>query len=46
MAGVRGFFSKGDLHPDFEAAVMMLKPNEVSGVVKTPLGYHVIMRIN
>ena len=44
--GSTGFFSKGDLHPDFEAAVMKLKPNEVSGVVKTPLGYHVIMRVN
>ena len=44
--GSTGFFSKGDLHPDFETAVMKLKPNEVSGVVKTPLGYHVILRIN
>ncbi len=44
--GSTGFFSQGDLHPDFEAAVMKLKPNEVSGVVKTPLGYHLIMRIN
>lgn len=44
--GSTGFFTQGDLHPDFEAAVMKLKPNEVSGVVKTPLGYHLIMRIN
>jgi parvulin-like peptidyl-prolyl isomerase len=44
--GSTGFFTKGDLHRDFEAAVMKLKPNEVSGVVKTPLGYHLIMRIN
>jgi len=44
--GSTGFFSQGDLHPDFEDAVMKLKPNEVSGVVKTPLGYHLIMRIN
>ena len=44
--GSTGFFSMGDLHPDFEAAVLKLKSNEVSGVVQTPLGYHLIMRIN
>lgn len=44
--GSTGFFSQGDLHPDFEAAVVKLKPNEVSGIVKTPLGYHLILRIN
>ena len=44
--GSTGFFSLGDFHPDFEAVVMKLKPNEVSGIVKTPLGYHLIMRIN
>ena len=44
--GATGFFSPGDLHPDFEAAVMELKPNEISGVVQTPLGYHIIWRIN
>ena len=44
--GSTGFFSQGDFHPDFEAVVMKLKPNEISGIVKTPLGYHVILRVN
>jgi len=37
-----GFFSKGQVIPEFEAACKALKPGELSRVVKTPLGYHVI----
>jgi parvulin-like peptidyl-prolyl isomerase len=44
--GNLGFFSPGDLHPDFESAVTKLDVGETSGVVKTPLGYHIINRIN
>ncbi len=46
IGGNIGFFSKGDLHPAFEEAVLKLKPNDISGVVKTPLGFHIIQRIN
>lgn len=46
LGGNIGFFSQGDLHPDFEAAVLKLRPNDISGVVKTPMGYHLIQRIN
>jgi tetratricopeptide (TPR) repeat protein len=46
MGGNIGFFSKGDLHPAFEEAVLKLKPNDISGVVKTPMGFHIIQRIN
>ena len=44
--GITGFFSAGDLDPDFESAVKQLKVGEMSGVVKTRLGYHVILRLN
>jgi tetratricopeptide (TPR) repeat protein len=44
--GNLGFFSLGDMHPTFEEAVLKLKPGEFSGIVLTPMGYHVIMRVN
>ena len=44
--GNLGFFSPGDMHPAFEKAVTQLEVGHRSGVVKTPLGYHIILRIN
>lgn len=38
-----GFFSGGQVIPEFEAACKSLKPGEISKVVKTSLGYHVIL---
>lgn len=38
-----GTFTKGQLIPEFEAACEKLKPGELSGVVKSPLGFHVIL---
>ena len=37
-----GYFSKGQLIPEFEAACEPLQIGQISGVVKTQLGYHVI----
>lgn len=37
-----GFFAKGQVIPEFEEACKKLKPGEVSDVVKSSLGYHVI----
>ena len=44
--GNLGFFTKGDLHPEFEAAVLPLEVGELSGVVQTPVGFHIIERMN
>ncbi len=41
-AGDIGYFPKGQLMPDFEKACSVLEVNEISGVVKTKLGYHII----
>jgi parvulin-like peptidyl-prolyl isomerase len=43
--GDLGYFYKGDFQPEFEEAILKLKPGEISGVVKTSLGYHIFKRI-
>ncbi len=37
-----GYFSKGQLIPEFETACESLQPGQTSGIVKTQIGYHVI----
>lgn len=40
--GDLGWISPGDTVPDFENAMKALKPGEVSGLVRTPFGWHLI----
>jgi peptidyl-prolyl cis-trans isomerase SurA len=40
--GDLGWMYPGDAVPEFESAMNALKPGEVSGVVETPFGYHLI----
>ena len=43
--GDLGFFGPGEMIPAFEQAAMALKVGEISGVVQTPIGFHIIKRI-
>ena len=42
--GDLGLFTKGMMVPEFEKAVAAIKPGEISPVVQTSFGYHVIYR--
>lgn len=41
--GELGFFSAQEMVPEFSKAAFSMKPNTVSGLVKTNFGYHIIM---
>lgn len=43
--GDLGFMQRGDFVRDFEEVAFSLKPNEISDIVKTQFGYHVIQMI-
>lgn len=43
--GDLGEFYKGDFAPEIENEILKLKPNQISGIVKTKLGYHIFKRV-
>jgi parvulin-like peptidyl-prolyl isomerase len=42
--GSLGIFPRGAMVPSFEQALLALKPGEISGIVTTQYGYHIIRR--
>jgi len=43
--GELGFYGRGQLYPEFEAVAFKLKEGEVSDIVETEAGYHIIQMI-
>lgn len=43
--GDLGWVGKGVFYPEFEAAAFALKPGEISGIVESPVGFHIIQMI-
>jgi len=45
QGGELGMFKRGEMRPEFEAAAFRLKPGEVSDIVETEDGFHLIQMI-
>jgi len=43
--GELGLFGRGDMYPEFEAAAFSLKKGEVSDIIKTKAGFHILQLI-
>ena len=45
QGGELGFFKRGDLAPEYEAAALSMKPGEISKPVESQFGFHLIQLI-
>jgi peptidyl-prolyl cis-trans isomerase SurA len=45
QGGDLGFVKRGVFYPEFETAAFALEPGELSGIVETPVGFHIIEMI-
>ena len=44
QGGSLGVFPRGAMVPEFQNALLSLKPGEISPIIETPYGYHIIRR--
>jgi peptidyl-prolyl cis-trans isomerase SurA len=46
QGGDLGFVKRGSFYPEFEAAAYALKINEISTIVESPVGFHIIQTLD
>jgi peptidyl-prolyl cis-trans isomerase D len=45
QGGSLDWFSRGEMYPEFEEAAFALKPNQMSEIVETQVGFHIIQAL-